>query len=100
MIGGIGTAVAVAVAYYVTLLVAFLTSVCNDPPSVVASHQRSLRIWVIAVWLVAAGAPGLVAGIAKARHRATLPWVLAAAAMAGVGVAIAATTRPSTWCLF
>jgi len=90
----------VVAAYFLTIVAAFLTTVCNDPPSVINAHRNSLRISVIVVWVIAAGVPALVAGLAKVRERATLPWVVAAVAMVGVGLAIALTIRPSTWCLF
>lgn len=100
VLGGVATALALGAAYLVTLMVVFVTSVCNDSPSVVNSHRNSLRVWLIVVWLVAAGIPSLVAGLAKVRNRTRVPWIAAAVLIAGFGLAIGLTARPATWCLF
>ena len=87
-------------AVFVTGVVSWLDSVCGDPPAVVAAQRGALRLHLIIVWLVAAGVPAFFAGLAKARSRSVVPWVAAAAVVAGVGLGVALSARPQTWCLF
>jgi len=98
--GTVATAVALVVAYFATFLAAFVNSVCGDTPSVVAAHRNSLRVWLIVIWLIAAGVPGLFAGLAKAQRRPMLPWAIVAVVIGGFGLTIGLTVRPSTWCMY
>lgn len=98
--GAVATAASVAVAGFLTEVFSFFHSVCNEPPAAVASQRGRLRVDVIVIWVLCAGAPVLVAGLAKVRQRSLKPWVIAAVAMVAVGLVIALTIQPGTFCLF
>ena len=99
-VGIVASGVALVGATFLTVVVSWLESVCGDPPAVVAAHRGALRLDLIVVWLVAAAVPALFAVLAKARRRLVLPWVAAASVVAGVGLGVALSARPQTWCVF
>lgn len=98
--GAVATAASIALAGFLTEVFSFFHSVCNEPPAVVASQRDRLRVDVIVIWVLCAGGPIVVAGLARMRQRSPMPWVIAAVVMIGVGLVIALTIRPGTFCLF
>ena len=98
--GAVATGTSVFGAVLLTGVVSWLDSVCGDPASVVAAHRGALRLHLIIVWILAAAVPGFFAGLAKARSSTVVPWLTAATVVAGVGLWIALSAQPSTWCMF
>ena len=98
--GAVATGISVLAAVFLTGVVSWLDSVCGDPAAVVAARRGALRLHLIIVWIVAAGVPAFFAGLAKARSSKVLPWMTAAAVVTGIGLGIALSAQPSTWCLF
>lgn len=100
LVGAAATGAAVVGAVFATSVVSWLDSVCNDPAEVVAAHRGALRLHLVMIWVLAAGVPLVVAGLARARKATSVPWVIAAVALVAVGLGMALTAQPSTWCLF
>ena len=100
VVGAAATVAAVVGAVVLTGVVSWLDSVCGDTPAVVAAHRGALRSHLVVVWLLAAAVPSTVAAVARTRNRTFVPWVGAAAVVVGVGLGVALTAQPSTWCLF
>ena len=98
--GVVATVVSVLGALFLTGVVSWLDSVCGDPAAVVAAKRGALRLHLTIVWIVAAGVPAFFAGLAKARSSTVVPWLVAAAVVAGVGLGIVLSAQPSTWCVF
>lgn len=100
-VGGVAaTGVAGVGAVFLTAVASWLDSVCGDPAAVVAAHRDALRLHLLVIWVVAAGVPACVAGLAKVRRRSMLPWIAAAVVVFGIGLGIALSAQPQTWCVF
>lgn len=98
--GAVGTAASVVLAGFLTTAFAFFHSVCNATPAYVASQRDRLRVDALVIWVICAGGPGLVAGLAKVRGRNVVPWVVAAVSMVVAGSVIALNIQPGTFCVF
>lgn len=98
--GAAGTAASVVLAGFLTMAFSFFHSVCNDTSGYVASQRDRLRVDTFVIWVICAGGPGVIAGLAKVRSRSVVPWVVAAATMIVVGSVISLTIQPGTFCLF
>lgn len=96
----VATGISVLGAVFLTRVVSWLDSVCGDPAAVVAAQRGALRLHLTIVWMVAAGVPAFFACLARARSNTVVPWLVAAVVVAGVGLGIALSAQPSTWCLF
>jgi hypothetical protein len=99
-IGALATAAAYITAFLLTAGVSWLTSVCNEDPSVVASKQHALRTELLLVWLVASAVPLVVAGLARRMGRRIWPWLLLSGPPLVAALTLGTTAQPTTWCLY